>query len=283
MNLIQPSETSGFAEDAPKSRRSVQVGLQTLVLDDALAFLGTLPDKSVDAIVTSPPYNLGIRYGTHADNSPRPAYLSWMAKVAAELKRVLSTQGSLFLNVGSSSADPWITYDVANLFRQQLVLQNDIKWVKSVTVNGRTSGHFKPLNSSRFLHHNHETVWHFTLDGTVKINRLAIGVPYTDKSNIARRGHAHDLRCDGNVWFIPYKTVKSKAQKYNHPAGFPLELPCRCLRLADRLGGVALDPFAGTGTTNVAAQRLGMHCIGIDIDRDYLNTAFKRLRDECAP
>src|SRR6185437_9118017 len=100
----------------------------------------------------------------------------------------------------------------------------------------------------------------------VPIDRLAIGVPFKDKSNIARRGHAQDKRCAGNVWYIPYETVKSKAQKFNRPAGFPVELPERCIRLTGRDKGVVLDPFLGTGTTLVAAERLGWEGIGIDID-----------------
>ena len=84
----------------------------------------------------------------------------------------------------------------------------------------------------------------------------------------------------GNVWFIPYETVKSKAQKFHHPAGYPVELPMRCLRLHNGNGGTVLDPFLGAGTTLVAAQRLGYKGIGIEIDRQYAETALARIGSE---
>src|SRR3546814_8677430 len=97
--------------------------------------------------------------------------------------------GSFFLNVGGTGADPWIVMDVANAFRESFVLQNHITWVKSVSIGDDTVGHFKPINSRRCLNNNHEAVFHFTKSGAVDIDRLAVGVPYKDKSKIARRNH----------------------------------------------------------------------------------------------
>jgi site-specific DNA-methyltransferase (adenine-specific) len=104
-------------------------------------------------------------------------------------------------------------------------------------------------------------------------------VPYKDKSNIARRGHAQDRRCGGNSWYIPYEHVNSKAEKFNHPAGYPVELASRCTKLHGNLSSniVVLDPFMGTGTTLLAAQQLGCKGIGIEIDPTYIKTAKKRL------
>ena len=61
----------------------------------------------------------------------------------------------------------------------------------------------------RYLNHTHEHVFHFTKEGAVPLDRLAVGVPFKDKSNIARWGHARDRRCAGDVWFIPYETIRS--------------------------------------------------------------------------
>jgi site-specific DNA-methyltransferase (adenine-specific) len=112
------------------------------------------------------------------------------------------------------------------------------------------------------------------------IDRLAIGVPFADKSNINRRQHPRDRRCGTNVWFIPYETVQSRAEKFDHPAGFPLELPLRCINLHGlRAGLFVVDPFLGAGTTLVAAQALGCPSIGIEIDRKYVEVAIKRLQE----
>ena len=82
-------------------------------------------------------------------------------------------------------------------------------------------------------------------------------MPFKDKSNIARWGHARDRRCAGNVWFMPYQTVKSRREKFDHPAGFPVELPLRCIQLHGVAAPRVLDPFLGAGTTLVAARKLG--------------------------
>lgn len=262
-----------------KSPRSsdITVGQQRLINGDVLDALRNLPDASIGVVVTSPPYNIGVRYNAHADRLPRAEYLRWMRGVAAELRRVLGDGGSLFLNVGNTSSDGWIAFDVAAQFRDAFILQNTISWVKSVSIGDDSFGHFKPVTSARFLHNAHETIFHFTATGKVPIDRLAVGVPFKDKSNIARWGHARDRRCAGNVWFIPYDTVRSKAQKFDHPAGFPEALPERCIRLHGDPGAVVLDPFMGAGTTLVATERLGHSGIGIDIDPTYVEVAAARL------
>lgn len=255
------------------------VGEQTVRQGDCLKLLATLPAGSVDVVVTSPPYNIGIAYNSYSDRRPRVEYLDWLARIGVELARVLVPNGSFFLNVGGTGSDPWITMDVAGAFRDTFVLQNHIAWVKSVSVGEDTVGHFKPISSKRFLNNNHEAVFHFTKTGKVEVDRLAVGVPYKDKTNIARWNHAKaDKRCAGNTWFIPYETVRSKAQKFDHPAGFPIGLPDRCIRLHGKADVLILDPFLGAGTTLVAADRLGCEGIGFELDPDYARAAVERLR-----
>ena len=80
---------------------------------DCITGMNRLSAGSVDVIVTSPPYNLGKLYTTYDDTVPRNGYLSWMKDVADAAIRVLSDEGSLYLNVGGSLKDPWIPMDVA--------------------------------------------------------------------------------------------------------------------------------------------------------------------------
>jgi site-specific DNA-methyltransferase (adenine-specific) len=266
------------AFEATIQRAKITTGSQIVVHADCLVHLATMAPASVDVVMTSPPYNVGIEYRQHQDNMPRDAYLAWLADVGAAIRRVLKPNGSFFLNVGSTNKDPWIEADVAAVMRQLFCLQNHIIWIKSVAIEGRMAGHYKPIASKRFLNQSHESVFHFALEGDVEIDRLAIGVPFKDKSNIERRGHAADLHCGGNAWFIPYQTVQSTLGKFNHPAGFPVELAERCIKLHGlKRGLVVLDPFLGSGTTLIAAEKLGCSGIGVEIDEHYAKIATARF------
>ncbi len=266
----------------------------TLRTGDCMELLAELEPASVDVVVTSPPYNLGIRYGRYDDRAPREDYLAWIGAWAERIREILAEDGSLFLNVGGTPADPWVPFEVASQLRDVLELQNVIHWVKSIAIEpgdvGNAAslertlavGHYKPINSPRFLNDCHEFVFHFTRSGKVPVDRLALGVPYQDKSNVARwKAAKRDLRCRGNCWFVPYETIQSRAKERPHPATFPSRLP----EMAVRLHGVErtrlmLDPFCGLGSSAVAAVRLGVPFLGIELDPAYVEVAVERVRGE---
>jgi site-specific DNA-methyltransferase (adenine-specific) len=251
---------------------------QTLRLGDCITVMKSMPAQSVDVVVTSPPYNLNLAYGVYDDSRDDAEYIDWMYEVSAAVKRVMKPDGSFFLNITGSNSRPYIPFELMVRLRALgFFLQNHITWIKSIGIDNESRGHFKPIGGKRFMHHNHEHIFHLTLNNNVELDRLAIGIPFQDKTNIARRGHERDLRCRGNTWFIPYSTVKSKAQKFNHPGTFPIELPLWCIYLHGVASAVVLDPFAGTGTTLVAARLAGAHGIGIDIDPTYIETARQRI------
>ena len=268
------------AKPRPRNQSPFPVGRHALHCGDCLTVLPTLDAESVDVVVTSPPYNLGLDYTAYDDRLTENDYLDWMTNVATGIRRVMRPDASFFLNVGGSSSKPWLPFELLVRLRSLFTLQNHITWVKSITTATETSGHFKPISGERFLHHNHEHIFHLTISGAVKLDRLSIGVPFKDKSNIRRRGHAQDLRCRGNTWFIPYKTVQRRSQKFNHPGTFPVDLPRWCIRLHGMDDAVVLDPFAGTGTTLVAAELEGARGIGIEMDRTYVMIARARIADQ---
>lgn len=261
-------------------------------LGDCLTLLPHVADASVDVVITSPPYNLGIRYRSYDDARPREQYLAWVTKWAGEVARILRPRGSFFLNVGSTPREPWAAIDVAMAVRPVLRLQNTLHWIKSIAIDadaagaaagldrGLAVGHYKPINSGRFVNDCHEFVFHFTPGGDTPLDRLALGVPYQDTSNVGRwKGAAGGLRCRGNTWFLPYETINSRDRDRPHPATFPARLPEFCLRLhgLDRVGTV-LDPFLGLGHTALACARLGVSCDGFELDATYLDEAVARVR-----
>jgi site-specific DNA-methyltransferase (adenine-specific) len=266
-------------------------------LGDCVDILERLAPRSIDAIVTSPPYNLGVRYRSYDDTMPRREYLEWTAEWVSRAARAMAPDGSLFLNVGGKPTDPWTAIDIAQATRPYLQLQNTIHWIKSIAIEkslaGTNSkladdlavGHYKPINSRRFLHDCHEFVFHFTAGGQTPIDRQAIGVRYQDASNITRwQGASSGVRCRGNTWFIPYETIQSRAKDRPHPATFPPKLPEMCLRM-NGLARTRLvaDPFLGLGSTAVACAQLGLSFIGIEMDEGYLTEAIERTRAALQP
>jgi site-specific DNA-methyltransferase (adenine-specific) len=278
---------------------------------DCIKGMSRLADESVDLVATSPPYNLGINYRKFSDSQDRQSYLHWCNRWAGQIRRVLKSSGSFFLNVGAAPSNPMLPHEIVMTLRDSFVLQNTIHWIKSIAIEDRCShrpachaeaprrragdahashsetatvrshGHFKPISSKRFLNDCHEYIFHFTKTGRVELDRLAIGVPYQDKSNIARWRHTRggDLRCRGNTWFVPYETIQNREKERPHPATFPVQLAEWCIKLHDvSRVETMLDPFLGIGNSAVAAQRCGVkRFIGFEIDEAYVAQAKRRL------
>jgi site-specific DNA-methyltransferase (adenine-specific) len=305
MKLIEESEPAPRSSRRNKSRQSESTRTAqrpreyfranedtprplTLFLGDCLEGMEKLlQPQSIDVVVTSPPYNIGVRYGSYNDRIPRETYLKWIRDWARQIRRILAPHGSLFLNIGSKPSDPWVPFDVAAQVREWLVLQNVIHWIKSIYVENDSYGdsvainvgHFKPINSKRFLNDAHEYVFHFTREGKVPLDRLSIGVPYKDDSNVERwKTAGKGVRCRGNNWYIPYSTIQRRSTDRPHPASFPPELAEMCIRLHGlEKTSFALDPFLGIGNSAVACARLGVGMFGFEIDEEYLAVAKKRL------
>lgn len=248
--------------------------------------------ESVDVCVTSPPYNLGIKYRKYNDKQKHAAYMDFTKRWLHGVFQVLKPGGSLFLNLGASPRSPLLPHQILVEATSQFVLQNTIHWIKSISLDMKDGsilsvGHFKPINSKRYLNDCHEFVFHLTKSGEVPIDRMALGVPYADKSNVKRWGHTSgkDKRCRGNCWFIPYQTIQNSNKQRPHPATFPPQLAEQAILLhgvapAWALGPVnltVLDPFIGIGNTALGCISLGVgKVIGFDIDESYLEDA-KRL------
>lgn len=264
-----------------------------LVLGDCVEKLAQIDASSIDLVVTSPPYNLGINYKSFKDTAPRHEFLRWCQQWTSEIKRVMSEDASFFLNIGAAPANPLLPHQLILALTDGdsplFTLQNTFHWVKSISIETRaneviSAGHFKPINSKRFVNDCHEFIFHLTLTGNVQLNRRGAGVPYADKSNINRWGHTagEDLRCRGNNWFIPYETINSRNKDRPHPATFPVALVEQCIRLHGKGADTRLlDPFLGIGSSAIAAERMKIQSFtGIELDPDYLEIARERLESE---
>ena len=253
--------------------------------NDCLDGMQKLPEGSIDLVVTSPPYNLGIDYATYKDTDERTTFIDWCMNWAHEIKRVMATDASFFLNIGAAPSNPLLPHQLILALTSSndplFILQNTFHWVKSISVETRdgdtiSAGHFKPINSKRYVNDCHEYVFHLTKTGNIPLNRRNAGVPYVHKSNIKRWQHTdgEDKRCRGNTWFIPYDTIQSRNKERPHPATFPVGLVEQCIRIHGKNEQTKLlDPFNGIGSSAIAAHRMGITSYtGFDIDEGYLET-----------
>jgi site-specific DNA-methyltransferase (adenine-specific) len=255
---------------------------------DCIEGMDAMPAGLVDIMVTSPPYNLGIKYRKYNDSQKHAFYINWTRQWLAAARRVLAPGGSLFLNLGACPRKPLLPYEIVLVARDMFILQNTFHWIKSLSIDMKDGsvlsvGHFKPINSKRYVNDCHEFVFHYTKTGNVALNRLALGVPYADQSNVKRWKHTggQNKRCRGNVWYIPYPTIVSRDKQRPHPATFPPKLAENAIRLhaaqrpIDKM--TVLDPFVGIGNTILGAMEAGAsRAVGFDCDDYYVNEARKR-------
>lgn len=269
------------------------IELNKIYQEDCLHFMKKIIRNGVpvDVIVTSPPYNINKNYRSYVDKKERNEYLYWLSEIARTSYTILKNEASFFLNVSGAPSDSLLPLEVAKAFFDSgYKLQNTIHWIKSISIEKEdlaktgsfsqsknvSLGHFKPIISQRFLNDFHEYIFHFTKDGDVKLDKLAIGVPYQDKSNIGRwKSSKEDKRDRGNVWFIPYQTIRKERP---HPAIFPERLPYLCIKLHGiKKGMLVYDPFMGIGNTALACIQLNVNFIGTEIDYGYIQSAKERI------
>ena len=276
---------SGIRSFSLKNGKSIE--LQNI---DCLIGMERFPDKHFDVIVTSPPYNLGVSYSAYDDTIPREEYLDWILKVALMIKQKMKDDGSFFLNIGSIPTNPWGPFEVAFKLKDYFKLQNVLHWIKSIYIENESYGdkislnvgHYKPINSERFLNQNHEHIFHFTKSGEVQLDRLGLGVPYKDDVNSNRwKNGGNGKRCRGDCWYVPYKTISSRSKDRPHPATFPIGIAENCIILHGITDETTvLDPFMGIGSTSLACAKLNVNFVGFEIDKNYFETNIQLLESK---
>ena len=262
------------------------VGAMNLMInlynDDCLNVLPTLSDKSVDLIITSPPYNIGRSYNKYNDN--RKDYVSWLIKIFNDCCRILKTDGHLFLNLSSTKNYPFACYKIAEQLDWQL--QNNIIWAKSIEIDGYVRGYSTPTSSKRYLQNGWEHIFHFTKNGNTEIDLEWSGVPYnTDYNNAVRneKRSGKSWRTTTTYWYYTYKSKATKEINRQitgdklHPAIYPNSLVEKCIKVSGLKKGIVLDPFMGTGTTGLVAKKYNLNFTGIEIDQDYFEFAKQRI------
>ena len=276
----------GSSSDLDPRERATPTGLTPYYRDDLVeiynadsANLSFLADRSVQLVVTSPPYNLGKDYGTARDDATYFGYLEWVEAWCRELYRVLEPGGRLCLNI---PLDINLSFDdggkrttskrpVLADFTELLV--RDLGFVYNTTILWLEG------NISR------RTAWGSWLsasDPWVNTAAEAVLVLSRDRRKRSAEGKTSDVsREEFMDWTLGLWAFNGQnTTQYGHPAPFPELLPYRLIRLFSFREDIVLDPFLGSGTTCRVAKNLGRRSIGVELNPDFCEVAANRCRAE---
>lgn len=254
----------------------------TLHNGDCINLLKSLPNESIDLVVTSPPYCMGKAYENPHDDIE--TFKVQHINIFNELYRVVKKGGSVCWQVGYHISDKCVVpldcviYNIFTSMSEKLdtplVLRNRIIW---------TFGH--GLNSTNRFSGRHETILWFTKGEQSIFNLDDIRVPQKYPGKRSYKGpnkgklSSNPLgKNPSDVWDIP--NVKAKhVEKTEHPCQFPVVIPQRLIKALTFSEGVVLDPFMGSGSTGVAALIEGRCFVGAEIQKEYFDIAVKRIKE----
>lgn len=274
----------------------------TIIRADAITGIRSLDDKSVDGIVTSPPY-WGLRAYTDGDSMEigvEPKMDDYIANIVAvfhEANRILADDGVLWLNIGdgftsggrktripdhisSKNSARGRTYNRPDTpdglkkkdmlgvpWRVAFALQDD-GWYLRADVIWRKPNQMPTGNIYDRPQVDYEHVFMFAKSERYK---------YNIEEGYERAVDGNGMRQGRSIWDIP-----TESRKTGHPAVMPEALADKCIRLTTNDGDTVFDPFTGSGTTAIAALNLGRNFIGTELSGDFVDIACDRIHDATA-
>ena len=250
-----------------------QLPLNEIFLGDCLKLLKSLPDESVDLIVSSPPYNLGKEYEA---KQALEIYLQEQTLVLRECTRILKSTGSLFWQIGAfSNKGMLIPLDIRFfpiLESCGLIPKNRIIWARQ-----------HGLHARKKFSCRHETLLWFTKSDDYIFNLDAIRVPQKYQNKKHYRGNRKgELSCNpdgknpGDIWL--FRNVKHNHEEQTiHPCQFPEDMIARIILSTTNKNDIVFDPYMGSGTVAVVAQDYERNFIGTELEPKYHQVALRRL------
>ncbi len=230
---------------------------------DCREIIRELENNSIDLVVTSPPYNVGVDYGQYEDSIPMADYRLMIKDLFVLLDWKVKNTGRVCINVSLKNENGIV--DIPNIIKEKADdigwdQRFEIIWNKGSSESSSAWGSWKSPSSPRPIF-NHEYILIFDVGDEKKESEKTL-----EKEEF--------MEYVKSVWNITPETSSE------HPAPFPKEIPRRLIKLNSYKGDVVLDPFVGSGTTAVVAEQLGRDWIGIDLNKDYVEMGYDRIDDE---
>ncbi len=238
-----------------------------------------IPDSTIDLMVTSPPYNINIKYGNkwkkgrsikskgvkYDDQLPEEEYRNLIQQVLQETIKKLKPNGTLFLNMKNRLIDGSIEPPFFALkYLEELYLKNIIIW--NFDWGGASKKRFSSRYEYIFFFSKDKNDWTFNLDD--------ISIP---SLNFRPDRYKTQFKNPSDVWNIPIVSGNSP-ERTSHPAQYPEKLIERIIKSVTNEGDIVLDPFIGSGTTAVVAKKLKRNYVGYELNKEYIKIANLRLK-----
>lgn len=231
-----------------------------------------IKENSIDLIVTSPPYNVDIHYGSFRDNIPYEKYLDFTRDWLRKAYLLAKPDGRMCLNIPLDKSKGRKGAGFQSVYADILMIAKKIGWKYFSTIIWNEG------NISR------RTAWGSWLSARAPYVIAPVEVIivfYKERWQKIKKGKSDITREEfmdwtNGLWTFPGESKK----KVGHPAPFPVELPKRCIKLFSFVGDTVLDPFLGSGSTLIACALLNRKGIGVEIDQDYCRLTKIRLEKE---
>lgn len=276
---------------SPESGNSIASYLDCIIYGKSEEILTSLPDQSVDLIVTSPPY-ADSRKKTYGGIAP-DEYVDWFLPISSELYRVLKPSGSFVLNIKERVVEgerhTYVLELILALRKQGWLWTEEYCWHKKNSYPGKWPNRFRDA-WERCLHFTKQRKFAMYQDrvrvpiggwADSRLKKLSETDKIRDESKVASGFGKNVSNWVGREMVYPTNVLHMATETSNqkHSAAFPVTLPAWFIKLFTDQEQVVLDPFMGSGTTAVAARQLGRHFVGIEKESQYCGIAAKRISE----
>lgn len=236
--------------------------MNQVINQDCLIWMREQPNDSVDIILTSPPYNFDKPYNSYEDR--RDDYRIWLGNWIKEAVRILRNEGRFIINIQPKFTDnmPYHYWIHQHMENNQMIWYGERIWEKNAISGYRGAAGSMGIPSKTYLWYSTEYVQIFAKNNCYRPTKKTDSL-ITIQEQVSWARH--------HIWTIP------PARQKDHPAQMPLQLADRLLKLFARKGDVVYDPFAGAGTTLLAAKQLELNYIGTEIDNSYCELIKNKL------